>query len=229
MKNAKIQLLLLSIILLSSCSMNQKIAGLWEIEKVKVGTEEMTPVARWTRLNKDNTQESGNGWRQHTVGKWAYDSKEKTINLLNENGLKDEFGGFQITEMGKQKMVWTRMEEGQSVAVYLNRIEKIPAAPFNKLLGVWRLKETTNNAAETYLFLRWDQIAISRTSSEDRKYGMYKTHGHKNELEIIYYEEPLRQEVWTYRFSASNDLILELKSKENKLQLEYERIDYIPK
>ena len=56
------------IMLFTSCT--SKIEGLWEIEKVKVGDKEMTPIARWVRLNPDKSQKSGNGWFQHSIGTW---------------------------------------------------------------------------------------------------------------------------------------------------------------
>ena len=41
--------------------------GMWLVTRVDVGTEIMTPVARWFRLAKGH-HVSGNGWQQHTFG-----------------------------------------------------------------------------------------------------------------------------------------------------------------
>jgi hypothetical protein len=37
-----------------------------------MGNNEMTPIARWMRFNKDSTQTSGNGWLQHSEGSWVF-------------------------------------------------------------------------------------------------------------------------------------------------------------
>lgn len=221
-------LTLLTILIASSCQTNVKLVGLWQIDKVKVGSQEMTPVARWTRINKDNTQESGNGWQQHSIGSWEYSQKEKQIDLVNYNGLKDEFGGFSVLTTTKEEMIWQRKEEGENVEITFKRIEKIPQAPSNKILGVWKLKNISKTKIQPYLFFRWDHILINRKDESGKKYGMYKTHGHKQELQIIYYEDPLRQESWNYKFSKDNSLVLESTSKEFKAVFEYERINYIP-
>lgn len=125
-------------------------------------------------------------------------------------------------------MVWSREEEGQAVEVFLKKITSIPSAPANQLLGIWALKTskaTNSKDFKPYLFLRWDHLLINGSQPGEKKYGLYKTHGHKLELEIIYYEEPLRQEIWTYRFKGNDTLLL----KNEKIELEYERIDYIPR
>ena len=36
-----------------SCKKQSKIDGLWEVTKVKMGENEMTPNARWMRFNAD--------------------------------------------------------------------------------------------------------------------------------------------------------------------------------
>lgn len=231
MKKTLNYLLILMIILLSSCSINEKIDGLWWIEKVSIGTEVMTPVARWTRLHSDNTQESGNGWIQHSIGSWEFNEENNQIQLFNSNGLKDEFGGFTISHLEKERMLWTREEEDQQVTVALKKVDKIPQAPANKLFGVWKLKVNEEGLSEgsmSYLFFRWDQILIDGKADRDRKYGMYKTHGHKPELQIIYYEDPLRQELWHYEFREGHTLFLSGTHQGVEVKLEYERINYLP-
>jgi hypothetical protein len=167
-------LLSLLLIMISGCSPKKKIIGLWQIEKVQMGTQEMTPIAKWTKFNKDRSQESGNGWIQHTVGQWSYSAKEKTIIMDNTYGPRDELGGFKVEEIGRNNMVWSRREEGQTVTVKFKRIDKLPTAPANKLIGVWDLK----GEYQTGLFFRWDQIVV-KYIGENKKYGCYKTHGHK--------------------------------------------------
>ncbi|MEM9820107.1 MAG: hypothetical protein AAF985_03515 [Bacteroidota bacterium] len=221
---------ILALILFTNCGIEKKLVGLWQIEKVKIGNQEMTPMARWTRLNKNKSQESGNGWFQHTIGQWTYDAQNNTIAITNSNGVKDEFEGFTINKVDNKKMIWSREEEGEQVIVTLKKTNKLPQATSNRLLGVWLLKtknEVKLEGSASYIFLRWDRIVVSRQESKSKQYGTYKTHGHKEELQIIYYEEPLRQEIWSYQFDGKNHLILEEINE--KVKLEYERIDYIPK
>ncbi len=52
---------LLLMVFLTSAAYAQSVAGFWEIKEVKVGRKLMTPVARWTRINKDGSYQSGNG------------------------------------------------------------------------------------------------------------------------------------------------------------------------
>ena len=73
------------------------IEGLWIVKLVKVGEEEMTPNARWTRFNSDLTQESGNGRFQHSYGTWKLNTKSKELTIKNLNGLKDLNAPFKIT------------------------------------------------------------------------------------------------------------------------------------
>ncbi|MFK7806904.1 MAG: hypothetical protein AB8F74_03790 [Saprospiraceae bacterium] len=215
-------------ILLTSCTSTKSMDGLWQIDKVQMGSEEMTPIAKWTRLNKDKTQQSGNGWIQHTEGNWNYNKKTKSISLSNSNGPTDEFGDFVIKEINKEEMKWSRMEEGQEVLVSFKRVDELPQSPADQLLGVWKKKDENTATPESYLFFRWDHILIDRKSGENKKYGMYKTHGHKPELQIIYYGDPLKQVIWN--FSYENDtLILERDLDGAKIVLEYERIKHIPK
>lgn len=231
MKKNQIYLIIMSIGLLNSCGVNNQLAGLWQIEKVTIGNEEMTPVAKWTRINKDKTQESGNGWNQHTIGTWEYDKSSKKIELKNTNGIMDVYEGFKVLDINKENMLWSRKEEGEIVQVYLKKIKKIPKAPFNELLGIWQLstiqEDTLDNLA-SYLFLRWDNILIDKKAKEGKKYGMYKTHGHKNELQIIYYETPLREVKWNYSFNKSGVLSLEREENGKSIKQEYERKNEIP-
>ena len=212
----------------SDCGTQKKIVGLWQIEKVSIEKEELTPVAKWTKLNKDNSQESGNGWMQHSVGTWIYDQSRREISITNTNGIKDEYGGFHL-EFDQENMIWKRKEEGQNVQVVLKKINKIPRSQSNQLLGIWKLITKEENKLEdskTYLHFRWDQILINKAKENIRKVGMYKTHGHKNELQVIYYEDPLRQEIWNFRIHQN--ILTLISSRNDNHEMKYERINYIP-
>ena len=45
----------------------------------------MTPNARWMRFNPDFTQESGNGWFQHSLGSWSLNSIKGELSIVNDN------------------------------------------------------------------------------------------------------------------------------------------------
>ncbi len=67
-------ILFLSILFLTSCTaQDEKFIVLWEIQKVVVGSEQMTSVTKWTRINQNRTYESGNDWLQNSSGTWSYD------------------------------------------------------------------------------------------------------------------------------------------------------------
>ena len=56
-------ILLLTLVLLQNSCKNQevhelKVDGLWTVTKVKVGEQEMTPIAKWMQFNADSTQTS---------------------------------------------------------------------------------------------------------------------------------------------------------------------------
>ena len=224
-QHSKLASLFFFLILLSSCSVERKLEGLWLIEKVQVGEEEMTPIARWTRINKDHTQSSGNGWLQHTIGSWQYNAQSKEIALESTFGIKDEYGGFQV-DFEEDKMIWTRKEDGHKVIVQLTKINELPIAPANLLIGVWKQLNTQENL-EDYLFIRWSHIVVKGKVGEGRQFGMYKTHPHTNEIEIIYFGDELEQEKWKYRLKDKNTLYLE--SLDDSKLLSFQRIDYIPR
>lgn len=67
-KGLRLFFTLLILLSLPACEGKPSIDGLWLVKSVKVGGDEMTPNGRWMRFNTDSTQESGNGWFQHSVG-----------------------------------------------------------------------------------------------------------------------------------------------------------------
>ena len=133
----------ISLFILSTQLVGQidRLTGLWLVEKVKVGNEIMTPDAKWTRLNSDGTEESGNGGFRHSYGKWEYDEFTKELLITTKNGLDDPFGAFYV-DLKKDKMIWSREEEGMNVVVTLSQIEKLPETYRDRLLGLWKLDES---------------------------------------------------------------------------------------
>lgn len=214
-----------------SCTSAKELTGLWLIDKVSVGKEEMTPVARWTQLHPDNTQASGNGWLQHSVGTWQFDEGSSELKIINVNGFKDNFGPFSV-QVGENDMIWTREEEGQTVTVHLKRGEQIPTAPANQLLGIWGLsqpeKASSAEQKQPYLFFRWDHIFRQGDEDGHFKVGVYKTHGHRNELELFYYGEPVKLERWQFEMIDYATLRLYQEHDNSKVIKEYKRLDFLP-
>lgn len=227
-----IGLLILSIFI--SCNENKTstISGLWLVKKVEMGKKEMTPNARWMNFKEDATQTSGNGWLQHSFGTWSL--KNNLLSINNKNGVADLTEPFKV-ELSKNKMLWKRKEEGENITVYLEKINEIPTSKGNELLGLWKLKSkrvkkdgeflNTNVTSKETLFLRWDDTYVIQNGPREKKYGIYKIHGHKPELQIVNYGENPKFNF--YKFSISKDN-LTLVSTENNEELLYVRVHQFP-
>ncbi len=220
----RFSLLFLLCLLFSNCNSSKKLIGLWQVEKVIIGENEMTPVARWTRFNKDQSQISGNGWLQHSIGSWNIDPKTNALSIINTNGIADDFEGFTWT-IKEKKMIWERKEEGQKVKVILKQVKQIPTAPGNHLFGLW---QQVNGDQKALYHFRWDNIVIKQNKAESKKYGSFRIHGHKNELECIFFTEPLKTERWT--FKIKNDKMIEFipLGGEAQSSISFKRINQFP-
>lgn len=201
-----------------------KIDGLWEVKKVKIGDQEMTPVARWMRFNADSTQTSGNGWLQHSIGSWSLNDKNQ-LTVHNSNGLADNYEPFSIV-LKEDNMIWSREEEGQNVQVFLKRIVKIPASDGNKLMGLWKLENIKPTKDEIQpklktIYISWDNRFIKQFVSGKKEYGIYKIHGHKPELQMVNYGE--KPEFEFYNFTMDGNKLI-LKSTDNKKEFNFSRI-----
>ncbi len=223
------------IFLLSSCSSNQ-ITGLWTIENVQVGIEEMTPQARWVHFENNKLQKSGNGWQQHSVGTYDFNKSNQKLSIYNTNGIVDTFDPFQV-EIDGSKMYWKRTEEGQDVTVTLSRIEQIPAAPGDQLLGLWSLEKAEENGTDVtvsydpqdkrYLFLRWDKIFISRNGPKGTQRGVFQVNAHQPEVEMIYNDEECTRKRWQFEVTHER-LLLKTQEDDQETLLQYTRIDHFP-
>lgn len=216
-----------------SCKDNVKskntITGLWKVNKVKIGDNLMTPVARWMQFNKDSTQISGNGWLKHSEGVYSLFSKNQ-LSIRNSNGLLDESGPFSI-EIENNKMTWHRIEEEQNVFVYLEKTSKRPASPGNQLIGLWKLQnisiankdvtlnENPNNIQT--LYLSWDNVFREHNLPNGKRVGVYKIHGHKPELQMVNYGKNPQFSFWKFSITKS---ILVLTSTDKNIVKKYKRI-----
>lgn len=195
-----------------SASFAQPVVGFWEIEEVKVGSETMTPAARWTRINKDGTYQSGNGWLQHAEGSWTYDESKKTFLPQETSGVADEFGAFTVERTG-ETMTWQREEEGMTVRVTFKPIEALPKATADYLTGLWELKEVVRQEAnitaafdpdhQHYIFFRWDRIYVERTPAGERGTGYWHINGHRPEITLLSHRHGQAPESW--KISATED------------------------
>lgn len=223
-------------LIFSNCSIPSKFNGTWVVKNVKVGSDIMTPMGKWVKFQKNHTQTSGNGWVQHTVGTWQFNNKTSQLAFLQTNGFKDEHGPFSL-KIGKDEMVWKREEEGQKVEVTLLKTDIIPQAPPDKLLGVWDLEKTIEEEEDIsstydpnqkrYLFLKWDKIFTIQHTPQGRIMGIYKTHGHKQEVQFVYYSDPPKIETWQYEVNE-NKLVLNGVISGKKMVKEYRKIDHFP-
>jgi hypothetical protein len=233
MKAKSIIIIFLSL-MLTSCK-TSSVEGLWIVKSVQVGDEIMTPNARWTRLNKDNTQESGNGWFQHSYGTWTLDQEAMTLNIKNTNGIDDPNGPFSVS-VSSNEMTWERVEDGQNIKVTLERSSKFPETHGDKLLGLWELEKAigkgkyfeASNETESldYIFFRWDKRFVIE-SKKRRINGVYNVHGHKPEVELIPYGENLNRDFWTIDFEE-NQITLKLLNSDEKVTRKFKRIHQFP-
>lgn len=227
-------------IMIHSCTTNRNkaktINGLWLVTKVKIGKEENTRVARWMQFNKDNTQISGNGWLKHSEGVYTLNPENELL-ITNSNGLLDKANPFLI-DLKANEMTWSRAEEGKNVQVFLKKIDKRPTSSGNKLMGLWKLdsiklrkniKDKFNSFdpnPKAYLFIRWDDTYINQLVPGVKKYGIYKIHGHKPELQMVNYGESPEFKYYRFKFNKVN---LILTSTQGKTELVYSRIYQFPK
>lgn len=212
----------------------ETMSGLWLITEVKVGNKKMTPDAKWSRFNEDGTQESGNGWFQHSYGSWELDEASKELSIITENGLDDPFGAFNVEEMGAEDMVWSRVEEGEDVRVVLERIERLPSTNRDRLIGLWEAIDFTGRdslfgeeaSKKDYLFIRWDGKFVVE-SGIGKTYGVYNVHAHKPEIELIPYGSADRS-FWKFSFLKEGEIEITLLNREVDVKRTFRRVRNFP-
>lgn len=240
MKKTHYQLLALALSLIFSTSLSgqESIFGLWEMTKVEVGKEIMTPVAKWTRINQDGTYQSGNGWLQNAAGTWTYDEQTNAFEAVDPKGIKDEFGPFTVSFSGKN-MRWERMEEGMKVVVTLTPVDQLPKATGDQIVGLWGLSEAINEGQsileevdpenKKFIFIRWDRIYVERNGEGKRSTGYWHIHGHRPELTLLSHNKEKEAESWKVSFNGEK-LVLQGISDSNKgLEYQFKRLNAFPK
>ena len=222
MNNLRIGLLILVTFLLTSCKKEQTqkenaINGLWVVKKVKMGNQEMTPIARWMKFNADSTQTSGNGWLQHSVGSWSYKIDSKLLKVENFNGVVDDFNDPFKVDFSDKNMIWKRKEGDFDVTITLEKINKIPTSEANKLYGLWKFESIFENGKEisvslnpskkAMLFLRWDNTYELRNYPVGELYGIFKTHAHRLQIDMVSYSKIPKYQFYEFKLEGNNLLL----------------------
>lgn len=228
-------LLLIITLFTTSCETEPSVNGLWIVKSVSDGEQDRTPNARWVRFNADHTQESGNGWTQHSAGTWALDEKKKELVVNNLNGLKDESEPFKVTINGNI-MRWNREEEGHSIEVKLERSSVLPQTYGDQLLGLWALEKAEGGSAyfadsvkenaKDYLFFKWDKKFVIGSES-GRIRGVYNVHGHRPEVELIPYDTSFSRVSWKMEFEDKS-IILSKRNTDSLVSRGFHRIHEFP-
>lgn len=228
-------MLILFIAVLSlGCENTDRIEGLWTVRTVMVGDNNITPNGRWMRFNLDGSQISGNGWQQHSIGTWDLDKEKSELAVFNDNGLEDPYGPFDIV-LEKESMQWTRQEDGQDVIVKLEKIDVIPIALRDEIVGLWQVVESAGNdnyfsvPQDTidYLFFRWDRKFVM-SGDDGRLMGVYNVHAHKPEVELFPYNEELSRSTWKV-LQDGNSLRLEKLDTNGTVYRSFRRVKEFPK
>ncbi len=216
----------------------QDVTGLWEIKKVLVGGQTMTPVAKWTNIHKNGSYQSGNGWLQNSEGTWAFDKSKKLYTPTETNGIKDEFGPFTV-EFNNDTMTWLREEEGMIVTVTLEKINKLPKSTADRMVGLWDLQDVIKNGESIiatidpnhkhYIFIRWDRLYIERTSQGERSTGYWHIHGHKPEVTLLNHDKKKPPKTWKVSTSTNEIKMIGISDSNKDIEMIYKRIYQFPK
>lgn len=216
---------ILTIILLASTfqANAQSVIGFWEVTSVTVGDRLMTPVAKWSKINSDGTQESGNGWTKNAHGTWSFDEKSNEYLPLSKNGVKDELGAF-VVHFSEIGMTWERIEEGMKVVVSLIPITEMPTAPADKLPGLWTLssvlkadkeiKTTVDPNEKQFIHIRPDRRYELRLREAQVEYGVWHINGHRPELTLLSDNREDENKVYSISFEQSQ-LIMKQKNNDD--------------
>lgn len=228
MKNMKRALLLMLLYtpLIYGQETDSALIGLWEVKSVQVGTEEMTPLAKWFEFEIDGTQSGGNGWVQNSIGTWKFE--KGALSVLTTNGVDDPFGPFEVTFVD-DLMKWRRMEEGMDVVVVLDRIERVPVSYADKMIGLWVIDGLEIEEGELNVpcqkgdkfFLRMDK-RYSLHLKGGRKGGVWHTHGHRPFVRLLSDEGDAYDSSWNVSFE--NDQMIWVNGSELAAKIFFKRV-----
>ncbi|MEQ8471069.1 MAG: hypothetical protein RIC35_07785 [Marinoscillum sp.] len=207
-------------------SQAQTMIGLWTVDEVLVGDQVLTPVAKWFRICMDSTVQSGNGWTQNNLANWTFDSKKNVFTPINKLTPPDPFGGFKVFYRQGQ-MIWKRMEEGDSVAVTLSRINELPMAPADSIQGFWKMESQNINTSDSLyselplsMHIRPDRLYNLTKPDGSRHFGFWHMDAHAPKFFMISYDKTIKDQVFNVSFQISK---LIMKSTTDEIELVYVR------
>jgi hypothetical protein len=212
------------------------VEGFWLVTKVTVGTRELTPVARWFRLN-EGKQVSGNGWTQHSYGTYKFDKPKSELTFITTNEPDDEFGAFKVVRKGLL-MTWTRKEEGEMVVVELKPITELPMSPADEAKGLWILNSAVDrdlDITKTYdpdhkhfLFIRWDRKFVRQINAHERISGFWFFDAHLPQITLISDHREVDDEIWNVTIEGNKMTLKGSSSNVVNMVLTYVRTSEIP-
>jgi len=166
---------------------NASFYGLWEVQLVTIGGKSMTPVAKWFQINEDGTVTGGNGWAQNVESTWEHKDINNEL-LFITDGVPDEYGAFTVQTNG-DAMTWIRNEDGKEVHVTLERINSKPLGPWEKIVGVWKVRETVGiNPDDQSQVKKYELDPTWYVIRWDRRFQKYDANGKRNEAGIWHIE-----------------------------------------
>lgn len=225
------------LLFLSSC-LNGKIKGLWVLQRERIereGQVEHESEANWIRFDDDGYQESGSGWQKHSYGTWSI--KKKKITIQNTNGFEDTNVPRKV-KIKKETMTWVRPVDGKNVTTTLKKIELIPVAKRDKLLGVWKLETVLENGVDKsleynpkgtrYVQIRWDNFFITDNGPQGRTSGVYHVDAHINEIEVYYNKSTVTRQSFVFE-QEGDRLVLTSVAGDKEVIMGFKKINYLPK
>ncbi|GAB5551747.1 MAG: hypothetical protein Sapg2KO_13380 [Saprospiraceae bacterium] len=224
-------LFLTLITLLLGFQLQAQITGLWEVTQVQLGDQTPTPTAKWFDLKENGQMLSGNGGIINQRGSWQI--KNAQLTFYDLNGQADPAGAFMV-KTEEDQMTLEREEEGMSVKVSLQRIENIPMASWDHLLGAWRIKEiwagdenitADKDPEKKYnLFIRWDHLFTARNDLQGHAShgGIWQIHSHRAELRLQSFDNKTN-ELWRMVEIDQNQMVLESMNENEVTKLVFGR------
>lgn len=227
----KMKTILLSFLLFVPSTMfAQPVVGFWRVDLVTVGDRDVTPVAKWFKINKDKTNQAGNGWSQNYTGTWTYDEKSGEFLPYDNRGKPDEFGAFK-TSFDGGKMYWQREEEGMNVVVTLSPTAEMPMSPKDSIVGKWGLvsvirdgKDMTASydaGSQEEIFIRWTGTYARTNPDGSKSHGFWHMDPHAPEFHMVDWNREV--DFQAFRVSFENDLVTMRPLKDDEVIYTYER------
>jgi hypothetical protein len=213
------------------------VEGFWLVTKVSVGARDVTPIARWFKLEKGK-QTSGNGWTQHSFGTYKFDKKRSELLFVTTNEPEDEFGAFKVERKGTL-MTWSRKEEGDMVVVELKPITELPMSPADQAKGLWILESAVDrdlDITKTYdpdrkhfLFIRWDRQYVRQINAHERISGYWFFDALCPVITFISENREQEDEVWNVTFDGTKMTLKGSSENVQEMTLVYVRATDFPK